>query len=206
VHCTYFTPDNHFLLVNDLGTDYVSQYAFDASNGKLNKEPVHQYKVHPGEGPRHIAFTPDDKYAYLVTEMGGSVVVYKYDDEQLHDIQTISAVPKTFKGQTTGSEVHVSPDGKFLYVSLRKDLNKIAVFSIDQQTGNLIPVEWQSTKGVQPRYFTIDPTGKYLLVSNMYSDNIVVFKRDQSTGRIEPTGTEINVSMPVCLKMIAVKQ
>ncbi len=202
VHSTQFTPDNKFLLVDDLGTDYVSQYAFDASTGKVNTEPVHQYKVHPGAGPRHLSFSPSGKFAYLMTEMGGSVVAFRYDHEKLHQIQTVSAAPKDYNGFYTGSEIHVSPDGKFLYVSMRKDLNQMVTFRINGKSGKLSPVDRVSTQGTQPRNFMIDPTGKYILVSNLESDNIVVFKRNSKTGKLTPTGIKVDVHRPVCLKMI----
>jgi 6-phosphogluconolactonase len=203
VHSTQFTSDNKFLLVDDLGTDYVSQYAFNASTGKLNPDPVHQYKVKPGAGPRHLAFTPNGKYVYLVTEMGGTVVAYKYNHEKLHQIQTISAVPEDYNGFYTGSEIHVSPDGKFLYVSMREDLNQIVTFHINKGSGELTVAGRESTEGDQPRNFMIDPTGKYLLVSNLKSDDIVVFKRNSTTGKLTSTGVKAHVPQPVCLKMIA---
>ena len=202
VHCTHLTPDNKFLIVDDLGTDHVYQYAFSADSGAFHQQPVNKYEVKPGAGPRHITFAPNGKYAYLVTEMGGLVYTFKYRDNELHPLQSISALPKDYNGKIAGADIHVSPDGKFLYVSMREDLNQIVFFKIDQQSGKLTHVGRHSSEGVRPRNFMIDPTGKYLLAANMNSDNIVVFKRDKTTGGITPTGTEAKVSMPVCLKMI----
>ncbi|MGD8427159.1 MAG: lactonase family protein [Balneolaceae bacterium] len=204
VHCTHLTPDNKFLIVDDLGTDQVSQYAFNANEGSIDKSPVYQYEATPGVGPRHITFHPKGEYAYLVTEMGGSIVAFNYKDKQLHPMQTISALPDDYEGEISGADIHVSPDGRFLYASMREDLNQIVIFGINPENGQLSYVGRHSTGGIRPRNFVIDPTGKYLLTANMNSDNIVVFKRDQASGKILPTGTQVKVSMPVCLKMISI--
>jgi 6-phosphogluconolactonase len=205
VHSTHLTPDNKFLAVTDLGTDYISLYPFDASSGKLNRRPVYKYKVHPGVGPRHVTFTPNGKYAYLDTEMGGTVIGFRYNHGRLRHIQTISAVTKTYTGRDTGPEIRVSPDGEFLYTSWGGGLNDITIFKINQQSGKLMLIGRQPTEGKLPRSFVIDPTGKYLLAANRFSNNIVVFKRNKSTGKLKPTGIEIDVHEPVCLKMVEVK-
>lgn len=205
VHCTHLTPDNRFLIVDDLGTDQVYQYAFAADSGALHQQPVHQYEVKPGAGPRHITFSPNGKYAYLVTEMGGLVYGFKCQDNELHPIQSISTLPEGYDGQISGADIHVSPDGKFLYTSMREDLNQIVYFKIDQQSGRLTLAGRHSSGGVRPRNFMIDPTGKYLLAANMNSDNIVVFKRDKTSGGLTPAGIEAKLSMPVCLKIVPVQ-
>lgn len=205
VHCSYPTPDNKALVVNDLGTDYVKQYAFDAEEGQLSESPSYEYKAEPGSGPRHITFSPDGNHAYLVEELSGSVVAFKNHGDSLEVLQTVSVLPENYEGAISGADIHVSPDGKFLYASLREDLNQIVIYRIDQESGSLSFVDRQSTKGQHPRNFMIDPTGEYLLAANMNSDTIVVFKRNKSKGTLEPTGTELKISMPVCLKMIPVK-
>lgn len=202
VHCTHLTPDNKFLIVDDLGTDKVSQYAFNADSGAFHEQPVKQYQVKPGAGPRHITFHPNGKYAYLVTEMGGLVYAFDYKNSRLDTIQTISTLPEGYNGDISGADIHISPDGKFLYASMREDLNQIVIYRINQENGKLTYVDRHSSGGVRPRNFMIDPSGKYLLTANMNSDNIVVFKRNQSTGKLTDTGIEAEVSMPVCLKMI----
>lgn len=205
VHCTYSTPDNTALVVNDLGTDYVKQYAFSAEEGQLSESPSYTYKAEPGSGPRHITFSPDGSHAYLVEELSGSVVAFENHGDSLEALQTVTALPENYEGAVSGADIHVSPDGRFLYASMREDLNQIVIYKIDQESGRLSFVGRQSTKGRHPRNFTIDPTGEYLLAANMNSDNIVVFKRNQSNGTLEPTGTELKLSMPVCLKMIPVQ-
>lgn len=205
VHCTLPTPHNSALVVTDLGTDYVKLYPFDANSGYLDPKPVSSYKVEAGAGPRHITFDPSGEYAYLIAELSGSVVAFEHQEDSLEAIQKISALPENYEGTISGADIHVSQDGKFLYASMREDLSQIVIFEINQQNGKLSLVGRQSTRGEHPRNFVIDPTGRYLLAANRDTDNVVVFKRNKSTGRLTATGTELDISMPVCLKMIPVE-
>ncbi len=202
VHCTLPTPDNDALVVTDLGTDYVKRYSFDANSGRLNPDPVSTYKAKAGAGPRHITFGPSADYAYLIEEMSGSVVAFKNQADTLKPIQRTSALPKDYGDAISGADIHVSSDGKYLYASMREDLNQIVIFEIDQENGKLSLAGRQPTGGEHPRNFMVDPTGGYLLAANRDTDNVVVFERDQSTGKLTATGTELNISMPVCLKMM----
>ncbi|MDZ7693904.1 MAG: lactonase family protein [Balneolaceae bacterium] len=204
VHCTYVSPDNNYLFVADLGTDKVYGYNFDSNNIALATEPTSVFDTEPGAGPRHITFHPNGEYAYLVNELNGSVVAFNYSDGELSPLQTISNLPENYEGRISGADLHVSPDGEFLYVTNREDLNTIVTYSIDQQSGELTRQGSVSTGGVHPRNFTIDPTGQYVLVANRHSNNIVIFDRNQDTGELTPTGREIALSQPVCLKMIPV--
>lgn len=202
VHCTFVSPDNQRLFVNDLGTDKVTGYAFNAEEVSLEETPTSIFKTEPGAGPRHLTFHPNGKYAYLVNELNGSVVAFDYVNKTLEAMQTISTLPEEYDGAISGADIHVSPDGKFLYASNREDLNNIVIYSINQDNGKLTKVGSQSSGGVHPRNFTIDPTGQFLLAANRHTDNIVIFKRNEETGQLSATGTEIEVSQPVCLKMI----
>jgi 6-phosphogluconolactonase len=132
------------------------------------------------------------------------VDAFFYDGQSIEHLQTISTLPDNFEGAVSGADIHVSPDGKFLYVSNREDLNNIVIYSIEESTGRLSKVGEQSSGGVHPRNFMIDPTGKYLLVANRHTDNIVVFRRSSETGLLKPTGNEIEVSQPVSLQMAPV--
>lgn len=202
VHCTYLSPDNNHLLVADLGTDKVSGYAFDSQNIDLQQEPSFTFQTEAGAGPRHLTFHPDGEFAYLVNELDGSVVAFESQADSLREIQTISTLPEGYTGAVSGADIHVSPDGKFLYASNREDLNNIVIYAIDEENGTLEKVGQHSSGGVHPRNFTIDPSGNFLLVANRNTDNIVFFERDKDDGSLTPTGNEINVSQPVCLKMI----
>ena len=203
VHSTVFSPEGDFLFVPDLGLDKIMIYNFSPSvNKPLNPASTPFVKAVAGNGPRHIIFSPNKKFAYLAEEMSGTVAAFEYKNGQLNLIQRLPAHENDFKGDIGGADIHASPDGKFLYVSNRGDQNSISIFSIDQQTGKLTLAGAQSTLGLTPRNFMIDPSGTFLIVANQNSDNIVIFKRDKQTGLLSDTGERIHVSSPVCVKMI----
>ncbi len=202
VHATVFSPDGKYLLAPDLGTDKVMIYAFDAKAVKpLTTADSAYVGSTPGNGPRHLAFHPNKKFAYLIEEMSGTVAVFGYQKGGLNFIERVSTHPQNFKGNIGSADVHLSPDGKFLYASNRGDANNIASFRVNKE-GTLIPLTYDSTLGKTPRNFMIDPTGNYLLVANQNTNNIVIFKRDMNTGRLRKTGEEIKVPTPVCLQMM----
>lgn len=200
VHATVFSPDNKYLFVPDLGMDKVMAYAFDEKTGKLSNATPAFAASNPGNGPRHLDFHPSGKYAYLMEEMSGTVNVFSYKNGKLTAIQNITSHPAGYKGAIGSADIHVSPDGKFLYASNRGDANSIAVFSINQKNGQIKPVTYQSTLGKTPRNFNLDPSGNFLLVANQNSDNIVIFKRDKKTGMLTPLEKQIQVPNPVCIK------
>jgi 6-phosphogluconolactonase len=206
VHETVFSPDNNYLLAPDLGMDQVSIYKFN----QLKKKPLTPSdppyaSITAGSGPRHITFHPNKKFAYLVNELSGTVIVYNYKNGKLTRIQEAATHPENFKGTIGSAEICTSPDGKFLYVSNRGDENTITIFSINATNGKLKLQGYQSINGKAPRNFIIDPTGNYLLVANQETDNIVIFKRDKKTGLLKMTGDEIHIPKPVCLQMAEIK-
>ena len=202
VHATVLSPDNNYLFVPNLGIDKVMIYKLNQSTGKLTPAPMPFVRTAPGSGPRHFDFAPNKHYAYLMEELSGNVVTYTYNNGNLKQIQSISSIPKNFTGNIGCADIHVSPDGKFLYSSNRGDANTITIFSISQQTGKLSVVGYQPTLGKTPRNFNFDPTGNFLLVANQQSDNIVIFKIDKKTGLLTDTGKRISVPNPVCVKWI----
>lgn len=200
VHCTIFSPDEKYLFVSDLGIDKVMTYSFNSKTGQLSPAPIPFTEIEAGDGPRHITFTPSGKYAYLATEMRGGIEAYKYHKTgQLESIQHISALPPDYNGPADGADIHVSPDGRFLYASTRGKSNAIGIYAIDDHTGMVTMIAHQSTLGQTPRNFNFDPSGNYLLVANQNSDEIVVFKRDKNTGLLEDSGKRIEVGKPVCV-------
>ena len=205
VHCTVFSADNRFLYVPDLGMDKVMIYAFDEASGKLTpaKQPFTQSTG--GAGPRHLCFHPTNKYAYLMEEMSGTVVVYKIKNGALETTQRISSMPVGDSSNAGSADIHVSPDGKFLYASNRAESNTIAIFSINTKNGLLKLIGHQSTLGKTPRNFSFDPSGNFLLVANQNSDEIVIFKVDKKTGLLTDTQKRIAVGKPVCLKWISAR-
>jgi 6-phosphogluconolactonase len=203
VHCTFISPDNKWLYVPDLGIDKVMIYGFDAATGKLTPGSQAFAKSEPGGGPRHITFHPNGKFAYVIEELSGQVVVYQYQKGQLKLLQRTSTLPRGEKGFAGSADIHVSPDGKFLYASNRGDFNNIAMYKVDTKSGKLSIIGFQSTLGNAPRNFNFDPSGNYLLVGNQNNDEIVIFKRNLKTGLLIDSGHRIEVGKPVCLKWIA---
>ncbi|WP_260741500.1 lactonase family protein [Tunturiibacter lichenicola] len=193
-HSILVDPSNRFVLVADLGLDQVFVYRFDATTGSLTPSNPATFKVPPGSGPRHITFHPNGEWAYLVTEMGSSILFYKWNARHgtLTEKQQISALPSGFTGVSTSAEIRVHPNGRFLYVSNR-GRDSIAVFSIDPHSGRLSIVQDVPSGGKTPRNFDFDPTGRWLLVTNHDSDTAMVFRIDPQTGLLSPAGTPVQI-------------
>jgi 6-phosphogluconolactonase len=202
VHCTIFSPDGKYIFTPDLGLDKVMIYRF---NGRATKpmQPAEQafVKSPPGNGPRHLTFHPNKRFAYLIEEMSGTVAAYAYHSGKLTFLQRLSTHPADYKGAIGSADIHLSPDGKFLYASNRGDANSIAIFSV-QSNGKLVWKGSQSTMGQTPRNFIIDPTGNFLLVVNQNTNNIAIFRRNPKTGLLRYTDKSIEVPTPVCLQMM----
>jgi 6-phosphogluconolactonase len=204
-HSVNVDPANRFAYVADLGLDKVLVYRFNASDGSLAANDPPFASVQPGAGPRHFAFHPNGRVAYVINEMHCTVTAFVSDAKRgaLTAFQTISTLPAdqpTLPSYST-AEVQVHPSGKFLYGSNRGH-DSIVVFAIDGKTGRLTYVENTPTQGSTPRGFGIDPTGGYLLAANQRSDSVVVFRIDQRTGRLTPTGNTIDVGAPVCVTFV----
>ncbi len=199
-HCINPDPDGNYILAADLGLDKLMIYKQDVT-GKLVPNRTPWYKTGDGFGPRHFAFHPNGRYVFLIHELGNSItsLAYNSKDGILTKIQTVSTLPSDYKGQNDCADIHVSPDGRFVYGSNRGH-DSIAIFAVDEETGKLDSIGFEPTMGRTPRNFAIDPTGSYLLAANQNSDNIVVFKIDRKSGKPGPTGVSINVPNPVCVK------
>lgn len=195
VHCTFVSPDNQFLYVPDLGIDKVMIYPFDAANGLLDEKNSSFYKVTPAGGPRHISFTKNGAFGYLVEEMSGSVVALQRSGKELKEIKRVNHLPAGQQG--AGADIHLSPDGNFLYVSQRSD-HTIQIFKVNKTTGSIEYINSQSTLGEGPRNFSIHPSGKFLVVGNQNSNYSVIFKRNTKTGLLTDSGNRIEVGKPVC--------
>lgn len=201
VHATVLSPDNRFLYVPDLGIDKVMIYSFNGSKGQLTPKDT-TLKMTPASGPRHFVFHPNGRWAYLVQELSGNVTVFQYNKGLLTPVQTINSLPASFTQSFTSADIHVSPDGKFLYTSTRDEANLLSIFSISRTNGHLRLQGHQSVLGKTPRNFNFDPSGRFLLVANQNSDAIVVFQVNRQTGMVTDTGNRIEVGNPVCLKWI----
>lgn len=206
IHAAYPSADNRFLYVSDLGTDQVYVYRFDDATGRLSEADVPATRVHPGSGPRHIAFHPNGKFAYLVEELVSRICVFGINQGNgtltvLQD--TVRALPSSFTGVNTSADIHFLPNGKFLYMSNRGH-NSISIFAVGAD-GMLKLVDVQSVAGKTPRNFMIEPKGEFMFVANQDSDTILLFKIDQKTGKLKPIGKPVPVPAPACVIHLAIK-
>lgn len=200
LHCVKFTPDKKFLLANDLGTDRIHVFPVVEKSevGLLDRNEAFDIRLPEGCGPRHICFAPNGRYAYLITELSGEVIAFSYDEAGFDTIQQIKADTLDARGS---ADIHLSPDGKFLYASNRLKGDGIAIFEVSSEDGTLDKVGYQLT-GIHPRNFNITPNGKYLLVACRDTDEVQVYKRNEDTGLLEDTDLRIEMSKPVCLQFI----
>jgi 6-phosphogluconolactonase len=198
-HQVIFSSDNRFLSVVDLGTDRVLVYRFDASKGTLTPNAPASTSVTPGAGPRHVAFHPDGKRAFVIAEMGSTITTLTWDGMAgtFTTGPSISTLPPDFKGTSTTAEIAVHPNGRFVYGSNRGH-DSVAVFNINPDS-SLKVIEFESTRGQTPRHFTIAPGGQWLLAANQDSGTLSVFRIDQQTGALSPVGPLVMAGTPVCL-------
>lgn len=206
-HSINLAPDNKFAFVADLGLDKVLVYRFDATHGQLTPNEPPAANVAPGAGPRHFAFHPNGRWAYVINELALTLTAFRYNAAAgtLTEEQTISTVPEGVQGEKfSTAEVVVHPSGRFVYGSNRGH-NSIAVFSVDPSNGRLSLVEIRGEGINTPRNFNVDPTGRWLLVANQGGDSVIVFAIDAQTGKLTPTGTRVEVGAPCCVKFLAIR-
>ena len=197
VHSLLFHPNGKQLLAADLGTDKIHIYDVDySSTTPISPANPAYFKVTSGSGPRHMAIHPNGKVLYVVHELTGEIGVYLYDDGKITHARSLSLTSPTFNGHVQAAEVRISSDGKFLYVSNRGIANNISVFEIGLE-GQLHLIQRIATGGKTPRNFNFSSDERFLLVANQDSNDIRLFKRDISTGRLIMTTTEIKINKPV---------
>jgi len=199
VHMVAFSPDKKFVLANDLGLDKVFIYKYNPGAAHEILTLKGSVDVKKGSGPRHLTFSKDGKFVYLIQELDATLTTFSFDTTgNLKLLSEKSILAKGFTGGTGAAAIKISPDGKFLYVTDRVDANNITVYKI-LKNGGLELVEQVETLGKGPRDFAIDPTGNYLLVGNQHTNEISIFKRDKATGKLKKTGKKIELCSPVGL-------
>ncbi len=223
-HSITVDPGNHFALVCDLGLDQILEFTIDPRAATLTPNdpvrlpavaytgmPPHQkliLAVKPGSGPRHLAFSADGKFAYVISEMACSMTVFSFNPKlgAMLELQTISTLPPgtAMQSNYVAAEVVVHPSGKFLYGSNR-GLDDLVVYRIDQKSGKLDLVEHVPCGGKVPRSFNIDPSGRFLLAANQDSGDVTVFAIDAATGKLTPTGSKALLEKPVCVVFVPVR-
>jgi 6-phosphogluconolactonase (cycloisomerase 2 family) len=205
VHSAIPSPDGQYVFANDLGADKVFAYRFDPkANPELPLTPATPAFVQlpPGSGPRHLLFSADGKHAWLTMEMSAQVAVFDYQDGRLEQTQMVDLAAGQPISDKAAAALHASADGKFLYVSNRGTANQLLVFAIDPATGHLRELQRRAVEGDHPREFSLDPSGKFLLIANQKSNQIVVVERDAKTGLLGKTVQKLPMDAPSDLKFL----
>ncbi len=201
IHASVFSPDNSFLFAQDLGADKIRGFRLDFNSQDSLLQNENQIKMIPGSGPRHFVFHPNGKFGYSIAELSGKITAFNYQNGDLKLINDYFSYQKQ-QDIYRAADIHISPDGKFLYASNRgPDEDSISIFSINKRNGKLSLINHQSTYGKHPRNFVIDPSGQFILVANQFTNNIVVFRLDSKTGKLSKLPNEIVVENPSSLQM-----
>jgi len=199
-HGVYFDRANKHLFVPDLGLDQILIYPFDAATSKLGAA-LPSLATAPGAGPRHMAFAPDEKHAYVINELDSTVLPASYHEGKLTALATVPTLPKDFTEKSTTAEIEVHPNGKFVYASNRGH-DSIAVFQRNADTGALTLIQHAPCGGKTPRHFKIDPSGKWLLCAHQNSNTISVLGIDTVTGLLAAPSHTVAAPNPICLLFV----
>jgi 6-phosphogluconolactonase len=202
-HSVTLDPGNRHAYIADLGIDRVMIYDLNPETAALTAATPAWAQVPPAEGPRHFAFHPGGRYAYLLTELGNTVIAFTHDPVTgaLETLQLLPSLPGDFDGKSAGADIQVDPRGEFVYASNRGH-DSLAVYAVDAATGRLTLRSFAPTQGLNPRGFGIAAGGELILVANQDSDNIVAFRLNRAAGTLEPTGAVTSVPRPVCIKFV----
>ncbi len=194
-HMILVDPSDRYVFVPCKGSDYIAQFLFDRATGKLTPNAVPHVPTAPGAGPRHLAFHPNGRFAYLINELDNTLSAYAFDSATgtLKAIETQSTLPAGFAGKDTAAEVWVHPSGAWLFGSNRGD-DSIVVFALDPTNGTMIFNGHTKTGGRSPRDFALDPTGSFLYVANQDSGDVVPFRFDARRGTLTPTALPVAVA------------
>jgi 6-phosphogluconolactonase len=202
-HMAVFDPSARWLIVPDLGLDRLYVYSLDTSTGRLVANATPYLQFERGRGPRHIAFHPDAKVAYVINELSSIMTVVTWDSTTgtFQEIQAESTLPEDWTGRKQSAEVVVHPSGRFVYGSNRNSggaSDDIVIFRAEQNTGRLVLAGHAPTLGQVPRNFNIEPSGRFLVCPHQNSNNVVVFTINQATGELMPTGQQTEVPNAIC--------
>lgn len=205
-HETVISADNRRVYVPDLGLDHIRIYRLDAATAKLTPNDPPFGQIDPGRGPRHMVFSHDEKYAYVLSEIEPFVTVFRHDASSgaLHEIQSVETLPRDFKGENTGAEIRLDRSGKYLYASNRGN-DSLQVFAVDPTNGTIRRIQIISTGGKTPRGFAIDPTGQFLFAGNQDSNQLAIFRVNRETGELSDTEQRFEVPSPVDVLFVPAK-
>jgi 6-phosphogluconolactonase (cycloisomerase 2 family) len=196
VHSTVVTPDGKYVVASDLGADKMFVFSYDGHKAQP-LQPASQPAVElaPGSGPRHLLFSKDGKHAWLTLEMVAQVAVFDYHDGAFKQTQLVDLKNQGVQQKVGGGGLHTSADGKFLYVANRGEANQLLVFAVDAK-GQLKEIQRRSVEGIEPREFSFDPSGHFMLIANQKSNQIVTVKVDPKTGMLGETVQKVDFDSP----------
>lgn len=198
VHQTLFSPDGNYLIVNNLGKDCVYSYAYNPQEKKEILTEVDVKIMEKHSGPRHATFSKNGKYLYLLQELNAGLKVFTVSEKgKLDTIQQLSIRKSEF--ENSASDIHLSPDEKFLYAANRGTVNEIVCFKMENNGEKIVETSSISSGGKIPRNFALSPDGKYIFVGNQKSDNITVFSRNKNNGKLSMLKNRVDLAAPVCL-------
>jgi 6-phosphogluconolactonase len=202
-HSIVMGPEGRYVFVADLGLDRIMVYQLELEAGQLRPNDPPWSMLAKGAGPRHLVFSSDGRYAYVINELDSTIAVFDYDDARgvLETIQIVPTLPQDFTDKNSCADIHLAPSGRYLYGSNRGH-DSIAVYAVDADTGRLTPRGHTSTQGRVPRNFAITPDGRFLLAANQESDSIVTLRIDVETGELHETGHMVEVPRPVCVRLM----
>jgi 6-phosphogluconolactonase len=204
-HSILVAPGSQTLvLAADLGLDKILLYNLDPTAGTLAARRTPWLAFKPGSGPRHMVFSADQRYLYVVSELSSSVTVFQMDTAagSFTELQTVSLLPADFSGSNISADIHITPDGRYLYASNR-GADSLAIFSIDPDGSGKLSAQGQASSGGEtPRNFAIDPSGSFILAANQDSGTIVSLRIDAATGKLSTTGQVTSLLSPVCIKFL----
>ncbi len=199
-HHVVFDPSGRYVIVPDKGLDRIFVFSFDAATGKLTPTMQGSVGARAGSGPRHAAFHPTLGVLWVINELASTIATYSWDaeDGSLRPAQILPALPPDFTGESSGSEIAVSLEGRYVYYSNRGH-DSVAIFSVDSGTGLLTPVGWESTGGRVPRFIGFGPSKEFLYAANEQGDTVVHWKADAATGRLTPIGEPVQNASPATI-------
>ena len=202
-HSINLTPNGRLAIVADLGTDRLMVFRYDEANGKLTPNRVPFARTAPGAGPRHLVFSRDGRYVYVLNELASTLTSYAFEQDTgiLSELGTVSTLPEGFKEANLCAEVRAHPNGRWLYASNRGH-DSIVVFSLDSE-GGMRRLQLISSGGKKPRNIALDPSGNWLFSANQDTNAVSLFRVDPETGLLNPTEVKLNVDTPVCVRFFA---
>lgn len=203
VHSATPSIDGKFVYVSDLGTDKVMIYKV-TKEGKLKSAGFASST--PSSGPRHFAIHPNGKFGFSAEELSSTIASYAINTStgSLRPLERVNMLPFNFNETNSAADIHVSPDGNYLYASNRGN-ESLVIFSINKKSGKLTLVGHESTNGKHPRNFYVDKKGDFVFVANMNTDNVVLYKRDTASGKLTPTGEELSIPAPVSIQLLEIR-